>query len=71
MELAVRSGRAAEDLIEDAVSGYFEELQDLLGDLDHRYDEIKDGKVKPLDGEAFFEDLRRREDDHFRKNSSK
>ncbi|HTC63730.1 MAG TPA: hypothetical protein VK709_12875 [Candidatus Saccharimonadales bacterium] len=53
------------------MSGYFEELQDLLGDLDHRYDEIKDGKVKPLDGEAFFEDLRRREDDHFRKNSSK
>ena len=71
MELAARSGRATEDLIEDAVSGYFGELQDLRGVLDHRYDEIKDGNVTPLDGEAFFESLRRREDDLLRKNSSK
>jgi hypothetical protein len=31
--------------------------------LDSRYDELKSGKVKPIDGEAFFENLRRREDD--------
>jgi predicted transcriptional regulator len=70
MELAASSGRATEELIEDAVSGYFAELAQLRGVLDRRYDEIKAGNVKPLDGEAFFESLRRREDDLLRKNPS-
>jgi predicted transcriptional regulator len=71
MELAASSGRATEELIEDAVSGYFAELAHLHGVLDTRYDEIKAGHVNPVDGEAFFESLRRREDDLLRKNSSK
>jgi hypothetical protein len=29
--------------------------------LDNRYDDIKSGRVKPFDGEAFFERLRQRE----------
>jgi hypothetical protein len=29
--------------------------------LDRRYDELKSGRVKPVDGEAFFEILRQRE----------
>jgi hypothetical protein len=68
MELAASSGRATEELIEDAVSGYFAELAQLRGVLDRRYDEIKAGNVKPLDGEASFESLRRREDDLLRKS---
>jgi len=31
--------------------------------LNRRYDDLKSGKVKPVDGEAFFESLRKREDD--------
>ena len=31
--------------------------------LDHRYDDLKSGRVKPIDGEAFFESLRQREDE--------
>jgi hypothetical protein len=31
--------------------------------LDSRYDDLKSDRVKPIDGEAFFEDLRRREDE--------
>jgi len=27
--------------------------------LDGRYDDIKSGRVKPIDGEEFFESLRR------------
>jgi hypothetical protein len=31
--------------------------------LDTRYDDIKSGRVKPIDGEAFFDSLREREDE--------
>ena len=37
--------------------------------LDTRYDDIKSGKVKPVDGEDFFESLRRREDDLLKKRT--
>ena len=30
--------------------------------LDRRYDDLKSGRVKPIDGEAFFESLSQRED---------
>jgi hypothetical protein len=32
-----------------------------------RYDELKSGKVQPVDGEAFFENLRKREYDELLK----
>jgi hypothetical protein len=62
MELAARSGRAAEDLVEDAMAGLLNELADVRSTLDRRYDEIKSGAVKLIDGEEFFEALRQRED---------
>lgn len=31
--------------------------------LDSRYDDIKNGRVEPVNGEAFFDSLRQREDD--------
>ena len=37
--------------------------------LDSRYDDIKSGQVKPIDGEAFFENLRQREDALLKKQS--
>jgi predicted DNA-binding protein len=61
-ELASRSGRATDDLVEDAMSGYLEELAEVHQMLDSRYDDIKSGRVKPIDGEAFFESLRRQEE---------
>jgi len=39
--------------------------------LDGRYDDIKSGRVKPVDGEAFFESLRQREDELLKNRSSK
>jgi predicted DNA-binding protein len=56
--LATETGRAADELVQDAMTGYLEELAEVRGMLDSRYDEIKSGKVKPIDGEAFFERLR-------------
>lgn len=42
---------------------YLEELAEVRWMLDRRYDEVKSGKVKPIDCEAFFESLRKREDE--------
>jgi predicted DNA-binding protein len=60
-ELASKSGRRTDDLVEDAMAAYLIEVAELRNLLDSRYDDIKSGRVKPVDGEAFFEDLRQRE----------
>src|SRR5271157_5607226 len=56
-ELAAQSGRAADELLQDALAGYFDELVRTRDMLDRRYDELKSGKVKPIPGdevEAYF-----------------
>lgn len=45
------TGRPAEELVEDAITGYFEELKRMRSTLDSRYDDIKSGKVKPIAGD--------------------
>jgi predicted DNA-binding protein len=62
-EMSSKTGRAAEELVQDAMAGYLTDLADVREMLDRRYDEVKSGKVMPIDGEAFFESLRRREDE--------
>ncbi len=57
-ELAASTGRAPDELVEDAMAGYLAELAQLRTTLDSRYDEIKSGHVKPLDGEDAFNRLR-------------
>lgn len=59
-ELATKSGRPTDDLIEDAMAGYLAEVAEVRDMLDSRYDDFKSGRVEPVDGEAFFEGLRRR-----------
>jgi predicted transcriptional regulator len=53
-ELAASTGRAPDELVEDAMSGYLAELSQLRNTLDRRYDQIKSGKVQPIDGEDAF-----------------
>ena len=62
-KLANETGREPNELVEDVVSGYFEELAQVHGMLDRRYDELNSGKVKPLDGEEAFDRLRRKSED--------
>jgi hypothetical protein len=62
-KLVVETGCTPDKLIEDAVAGYFAELAQSREMLDSRYDDLKSGRVKPIDGEAFFESLRKREDE--------
>ena len=59
-ELAEKTGRAPNDLIEDAMSGYLEELAQLRGMLDSRYEDLKSGRVQAIDGETAFEGLLRK-----------
>jgi predicted DNA-binding protein len=68
-DLATKSGCPTDDLVEDAMAGYLKEVADVRRSLDTRYDDIEIGKVKPIDGEDFFESLRRREDDLLNKRT--
>ena len=62
-ELAAKTGRGADELVQDVVAGYVDELANVREMLDSRYDELKSGRTKPVDGEAFFEQLRQRQDE--------
>jgi predicted transcriptional regulator len=62
-QLVSETGCSPDKLLEDALAGYVPELAETREMLDRRYDDLKSGRVKPIDGEAFFEDLRQREED--------
>ena len=54
---AMDTGRPAEELVEDVMATYFEEMAEVRQKLDSRYDDIKSGKVKLIPGEevrAYF-----------------
>jgi hypothetical protein len=53
-DLAAQSGRETDDLVEDAMAGYFDEVVQVRKMLDSRYDDLKSGRVKPIDGEEAF-----------------
>lgn len=59
-ELAAKTGRAPDELVEDAMSGYLAELTQVRNMLDGRYDKIKSGRVQPIDGDEAFEQLRQK-----------
>ena len=57
-DVATTSGRAPEDIVEDAVAGYLEEVASVRTMHDSRYDDLESGRVKPIDGEEAFRRLR-------------
>ncbi len=61
-QLVSETGRTPDTLLADAMAGYMVELAGTREMLNSRYDDLKNGKVKLIDGEAFFESLRKRED---------
>ena len=65
-ELTTSTGRAPDELVEDAMAGYLAELAQVRSMLDGRYDKIKSGSVEPIDGEEAFERLRRKSEDRRR-----
>lgn len=65
-ELAATTGRAPDELVEDAMTGYLAELTQVRNMLDGRYDDIKSGRVQPVDGEEAFGRLRQKSQDRRR-----
>ena len=47
-QMARESGRPSHELVEDAVTGYFDELARTREMLNSRYDDLKSGRVKPI-----------------------
>ncbi len=45
------------------MAGYLQELAQTREMLDNRYDDLKSGRVKPVDGEEAFTNLRRKSED--------
>jgi hypothetical protein len=57
-DLSAQTRRGTDDLVEDATAGYVDELLQALEMLNDRYDDLKSGKVKPIDCEEAFARLR-------------
>ncbi len=57
--------------MKDAMAGYLQELTEAREMLDGRYDDIKSGRVTPIDGETFFDSLRQCEDELLKKRNLK
>jgi len=56
--LAMDTGRPADELLQDAFVGYFDEMAGLRQTLDSRYDDLKSGRVKPIGGDEMKARLR-------------
>jgi len=57
-ELSAKTGRPAGELVEDAMAGYLRELAQTRDLLDARYDDLRSRRVKAIDGEKAFANLR-------------
>jgi len=63
-QMARETGRPSDELVEDAVIGYFDELAQTREVLDRRYDDLESGKVKPIDGEEAYRRLMEKTEAH-------
>jgi hypothetical protein len=57
-DLTAATGRGPDDLVQDALAGYLQELAVLQDTVDNRYDDLKSGRVQAVDGEEAFTRLR-------------
>jgi predicted transcriptional regulator len=57
-DAAATTGRAPEQLVEDALTGYLGDLIALRDTLDARYDDLKSGRVAPVSGDDAARRLR-------------
>lgn len=56
-DLSAQSGRGPDELVENAMAGYLEELAQTREMLNSRYDDLKSDRVRPIPGdevEAYF-----------------
>jgi len=55
-------GCPSDELVEDAVIGYFDEPAHTREMLDRRLDDLESGRVKPIDGEEAYRRLMEKTD---------
>ena len=51
-QLSSETGRTPDEIVQDAMAGYFDELTEVRGTLDRRYDDVVNGRVKLVPGAA-------------------
>ncbi len=56
-QMARERGRPSDELVEDAVIGYFDELAHTREMLDRRFDDLESGRVQPIEGEEAYRRL--------------
>jgi predicted transcriptional regulator len=61
-QMAIETGRPSDELVEDAVSGFFDELAQTREMLNRRYNETNNGLVQLIDGEEAFARLKAKTD---------
>jgi hypothetical protein len=61
-DLSTQSGRRTDDLVEDAMAGYFDEVLHVREVLNSRYDDLKSGKVKPISRDEVVAHFREKSD---------
>jgi hypothetical protein len=69
-QMARESGRPSDDLVEDALIGYFDELAQTREMLDRRFDDLESGREKPIDGEEAYRNLMKKTEDQRRSHRS-
>ncbi len=47
-DIAAESGRGTNELLQDALAGYLDEMAQTYDALNSRYDDLKSGRVKPI-----------------------
>ncbi|HXP86322.1 MAG TPA: ribbon-helix-helix protein, CopG family [Bryobacteraceae bacterium] len=57
-KLATETGRPTGELVEDVIAAYLDELAGVRETLNSRYDDLKSGRVQPIDGEEAFARLK-------------
>ena len=57
-DLAAQSGCGTDELLQDALAGYLDEVWQTRDMLNGRYDDLKSGRVKLIDGEEAFARLK-------------
>jgi predicted transcriptional regulator len=62
-QMARESGRPSDELLEDALVGYFDEVTHAREMLEGRFDDLESGRVKLIDGEEAYRRLMQRTED--------
>ena len=56
-DLASQTGRGTDELLQDALAVYLDEIAQTRETPDSRYEDLKSGRAKPIDGEEAFSRL--------------